>query len=126
MSPHLKLRANHIFVVAVILLLAATLRIWNIGRESFWADEGWSIILSKGPTLPDVVQTMAEDQHPPLYFALLHYWIDLTGNSEDNAAAFGVLVADRRGIGLPHRRGGVPGKRAYSGHPGGANAGAGR
>jgi mannosyltransferase len=68
--------------LALILLLAVLLRLWNINKESFWADEGWSMLLSKGPTLPDVVQAMANDQHPPLYFALLHYWIDLTGNSE--------------------------------------------
>jgi hypothetical protein len=104
MSPPLKLRANQIFIVTVILLLAATMRIWNIDKESFWADEGWSMILSKGPTLPDVVRTMADDQHPPLYFVLLHYWIDLTGNSEVTTrllSAFWSLI----GVALAYRLG---------------------
>ncbi len=71
-----------VIVLAGIIGLAFLVRIWHINTESFWADEGWTMLLSKGPTLSDVVQTMAGDQHPPLYFVLMHYWIDLAGNSE--------------------------------------------
>ncbi len=78
----MKNRGAWVLTLALIVWFAALLRIWNINKESFWADEGWTMILSKGPTLSDVVQTMANDQHPPLYFALMHYWIDLVGNSE--------------------------------------------
>lgn len=74
--------APHLALVILTLLLAMLIRVYNINRESFWADEGWTLLLSKGPTLSDIVVTMANDQHPPLYFALIHYWIDLTGNSE--------------------------------------------
>ncbi|HVO43108.1 MAG TPA: glycosyltransferase family 39 protein [Aggregatilineales bacterium] len=69
-------------LLVLILAFATLVRLYNIDKESFWADEGWTMILVKGPTLSDVVQTMANDQHPPLYFALLHYWIGLTGDSE--------------------------------------------
>jgi len=89
-----------IWAMAGMLLLAFLLRIWSIDKESFWADEGWTMLLAKGPTLADVVQTMAADQHPPLYFALFHYWIALVGNSESMArmlsafwSLFGVAVA---------------------------------
>jgi Dolichyl-phosphate-mannose-protein mannosyltransferase len=75
-------RGAWVLLIALIVWFAALLRVWNINKESFWADEGWTMILSKGPTLADVTQTMASDQHPPLYFALMHYWIDLVGNSE--------------------------------------------
>ncbi len=78
----LRNRGAWVLILALILLYAALQRVWNINKESFWADEGWTMILSKGPTLSDVVQTMANDQHPPLYFVLMHYWIDLVGNSE--------------------------------------------
>ncbi len=77
-----KNRSAWVLALALILFLAALLRLWNINKESFWADEGWTMILAKGPALTDVVQTMANDQHPPLYFVLMHYWIDLAGNSE--------------------------------------------
>src|SRR5260221_6610284 len=71
-----------VLLLALIIGLAFLIRVWNINKESFWADEGWTMLLAKGPTLSDVVQTMASDQHPPLYFILMHYWIDLTSNSE--------------------------------------------
>src|SRR5260221_2097262 len=71
-----------VLLVALIIGLAFTIRVWNLTKESFWADEGWTMLLAKGPTIPDVVQTMANDQHPPLYFVLMHIWIDLAGNSE--------------------------------------------
>src|SRR5260221_1922854 len=71
-----------VLLVALIIAVAFTIRVWNLTKESFWADEGWTMLLAKGPTIPDVVQTMANDQHPPLYFVLMHVWIDLAGNSE--------------------------------------------
>src|SRR5258708_9698451 len=71
-----------VLLIAGIIWLAFLIRVWNLTKESFWADEGWTMMLSKGPTLSDVVQTMADDQHPPLYFVLMHYWIGLAGNSE--------------------------------------------
>ncbi len=71
-----------LLLVAFILTFGLFARLYDINRESFWADEGWTMLLAKGPTLPDVVRTMADDQHPPLYFIQIHYWIDLFGNSE--------------------------------------------
>jgi hypothetical protein len=77
-----KLSTGWWIAITAILLLAALMRLWSINKESFWADEGWTIVLSHGPTLSDVVQTMAADQHPPLYFVLFHYWTLLAGDSE--------------------------------------------
>lgn len=71
-----------LLAMACILAFGLLIRLYDINRESFWADEGWTMILARGPTLPDIVQTMADDQHPPLYFALIHYWMAIFGNSE--------------------------------------------
>jgi len=71
-----------LLLLALILALGFFARLYDINRESFWADEGWTMILAKGPTLADVVRTMVEDQHPPLYFVQIHAWMDLFGNSE--------------------------------------------
>lgn len=49
------------------------------------------MLLSKGPTLSEVVITMANDQHPPLYFVGLHYWIALLGNAELITRLYSVL-----------------------------------
>lgn len=65
-----------------VLLAAFLIRLWHLNLESFWADEGWTMLLSSGPRLTDVVVTMANDQHPPLYFALVHGWVRVAGDSE--------------------------------------------
>jgi len=75
-------------LIAFLLLGALLLRLWSINKESFWADEGWTMLLSHGPSLSQVVQTVADDQHPPLYFALFHYWNLLTGSTEFAARLF--------------------------------------
>ena len=90
--------------LTAILLLAALMRLWSINKESFWADEGWTIVLAHGPTLSDVVQTMANDQHPPLYFVLFHYWALLASDSELTSrllSAFWSLI----GVALVYRFG---------------------
>jgi hypothetical protein len=101
--PTLK-RFGWVLLVAFIIGFAFLIRVWNINKESFWADEGWTMLLSKGPTLSDVVQTLANDQHPPLYFILMHYWIDLTGNSEF-ATRFLSLMWSVIGVALIYRLG---------------------
>lgn len=71
--------------IASILLFALLVRLWDIQRESLWADEGWTMVLAAGPTPADVVQTMAQDQHPPLYFILIRLWMDAVGNTAFSA-----------------------------------------
>ena len=39
----------HLALIALILMFAMLIRVYNINRESFWADEGWTMLLSKGP-----------------------------------------------------------------------------
>ncbi len=91
-------------LMAVLLLGAMILRVWSINKESFWADEGWTMVLSRGPSLSDVVTTMANDQPPPLYFALFHYWTLLAGNSEFVARLFSAFWS-LLGVALIYRLG---------------------
>lgn len=98
------LAGRWLWLAAMVLFLALFLRVWSINKESFWADEGWSMVLSKGSTLSDITITMANDQHPPLYFVILHYWNALLGNSEFTSrllsaywSLLGVVLAFRFG-----------------------------
>ncbi len=68
--------------LVVILLIGAAARFHDLQVRSLWADEGWTLVLAEGPTIPDIVQRLAVDQHPPLYFVVIHLWRDLTGSSE--------------------------------------------
>jgi 4-amino-4-deoxy-L-arabinose transferase-like glycosyltransferase len=80
-------------LVAGILIFALFIRLWHIDRESFWADEGWTMLLAKGPTLADVVITMADDQHPPIYFMLARVWMSLFGANGDHEIIIRLLSA---------------------------------
>ena len=57
-----------------LLLFSGWLRLWNIEAESAWIDEAYSIILASQP-ITDLIRGTAADQHPPLYYLLLHFWL---------------------------------------------------
>ena len=73
-----------------ILLLALGLRIWNLGAESAWIDEAYSIVLAKHP-IAQIIQGTAADQHPPLYYLLLHFWL-LFGSGVTYARALSLVI----------------------------------
>jgi hypothetical protein len=78
-------------VLLLILLLGWTLRTHDVESRSLWEDEGWTMLLSKGPGLDDVTRTLAHDQHPPLFFMVFRVWRDLTGDTEFTTRYLGVL-----------------------------------
>ncbi len=80
------------WAVVLILLIAMSLRLHDLETRSLWADEGWTLVLSEGPTIPDIVQRMAFDQHPPLYFVAIHLWRDATGSTEFALRMLSVLT----------------------------------
>lgn len=73
----LKLRAN--VVVLSVVLLALAIRVIGLGSESAWMDEAYSITLARYPIM-QIIQGTAADQHPPLYYLLLHYWMMISGS----------------------------------------------
>ncbi len=81
-----------VFSLALVLLLGWALRTHELDARSLWEDEGWTMLLSAGPGLGDVVRTMAADQHPPLYFVIFRVWRTLTGETEFAGRYLGVLV----------------------------------
>ncbi|HYG81533.1 MAG TPA: glycosyltransferase family 39 protein, partial [Pyrinomonadaceae bacterium] len=85
------LLATLVFIVA----LGALLRVHELGDESVWLDEAFSIKLSQnGPAR--IIEETSKDVHPPLYYFALHYWMMLSGDSERGvrllSALFGVLA----------------------------------
>lgn len=84
---HMKLRT--LWLMVLILLLAAGLRAWNLSTQSIWFDEGFSW---HAATQPDLIATLNGDPtNPPLYYLLLHIWVRLTGDSEFALRAFSLL-----------------------------------
>jgi mannosyltransferase len=64
-----------------VLLLAALLRFHRLDFQSLWFDELMSWVRSSLGTLREVSQSGAERNWPPGYFFLLHYVINLIGDS---------------------------------------------
>lgn len=72
----------------LIILLALVLRLYHLGRESLWIDEGFS--------LRDIGSLQFLDGTRPLYFALMSVWMKLVHSRSEfalriPAAVFGVL-----------------------------------
>ena len=66
--------------------LSLLLRTTELGI-GFWIDEGLSVGIADRP-LGDIPAALRKDGSPPLYYMLLHFWLDLAGDSEE-----GVRVA---------------------------------
>ena len=79
------------WALAAIVALAAFLRLYGIGAESLWVDEGVSLQIA-GLDARGILQEVREDNNPPLYYLLLHYWISLFGDSEASLRIPSALV----------------------------------
>ncbi|WP_339447928.1 glycosyltransferase family 39 protein [Pseudomonas sp. EA_5y_Pfl2_R50] len=62
-----------------IMLLAAAVRFYDLTAAAIWGDEGSSVLLARY-SLAQIWDHAAFDVHPPLYFMLLHGWIELFGD----------------------------------------------
>lgn len=81
--------------IVAILWLAAGLRFYRLGVQSFWNDEGNSARLSERP-IALILEGTAADIHPPLYYLALHGWRNLVGDSEFGLRSLSAFA----GIGL--------------------------
>jgi len=68
-------------IILIIIFAGFALRINKISDESFWLDEGYSVMVSRLTPL-NIIKECEKEVHPPFYYILLHYWIYLFGCSE--------------------------------------------
>jgi len=68
-------------VLLAILLLGYGLRLYRLGDQNIWWDEGHAIWAAR-QSLRQATDITARDVHPPLYLWMLHGWLRLTGESE--------------------------------------------
>lgn len=64
-----------------ILFVGLFVRVYHLGHESIWIDEGYSIIFAKLNFL-QLIEETSKDVHTPFYYMILHYWINIFGGSE--------------------------------------------
>ncbi len=73
---------DRFWLPATLALLGAfALRVYALGAQSLWNDEGTSVALAQR-SLEAITDGAAKDIHPPLYYFLLHSWMPLAGASE--------------------------------------------
>ena len=59
-----------LLIIVFILLLGASLRIFNLGKFDLWYDEALSLLQANHIERVDFLH----DINPPLYLVFLHFW----------------------------------------------------
>ncbi|MCX7855829.1 MAG: glycosyltransferase family 39 protein [Anaerolineae bacterium] len=83
---------RHFLLLLIGLLVAFALRVYRLGDQNIWWDEGLAVWAVRHGLVETTLWTAA-DVHPPLYFWLLWPWVRLAGESEFAARYLTVLVA---------------------------------
>ena len=68
-------------LVITITLIGGILRVLLLGTKGMWLDETFSVWLASHSVAEMLQWIVRIDQHPPLYYLLLHYWIAFQGDA---------------------------------------------
>ena len=93
--PSVDDRRGTAIVTALLLigLVAISLLIRTQAISSpLWIDEGLSVGIASHP-FSDIFHALREDGSPPLYYLLLHFWMEGFGRSESNTHVLSLLFA---------------------------------
>ena len=69
--------------------LAAVLRLVTVGLESLWFDEAVSYLAAMLPVF-SILNNAVQSSHPPLYYLLLHLWMQWVPNTDLAARLLGL------------------------------------
>ena len=76
-----------------VFLLAASLYTRTRALDAgFWIDEGLSVGIASFP-LSEIPGVLRQDGSPPLYYLLLHVWMDVVGTGETETHALSLVFA---------------------------------
>jgi len=79
------------WLVSFITLIGAGLRVLQLDTKGMWLDETFSVWMANH-NVADMLQWIVKiDQHPPLYYLLLHYWIAHYGDTPHYVRLLSVL-----------------------------------
>ena len=80
------------WLMTLTLWLAAAVRFYRLGFQSFWSDEGNSFSLAQAGFL-EIARRTAFDIHPPLYYWLLKIWLVCFGQTEFAARSLSAMLS---------------------------------
>jgi mannosyltransferase len=76
--------------VGVVIAAGLLLRFWT--RSGLWLDEALTVDIARLP-LHEIPDALKHDGAPPLYYYLLHFWIDIFGQSNDAVRSLSGAIA---------------------------------
>ncbi len=85
-------RSRPFVLVGAVLAVAAGAVLRVASSSDLWLDEALSVNIAQLP-LGDMVDALRRDGHPPLYYVLLHAWIDLFGDGDEAVRALSGVLA---------------------------------
>jgi mannosyltransferase len=53
----------------------------NYITRGFWGDEAWTALISR-LSVPEILKITGQDFHPPLYYLIVHFFMQIFGDSE--------------------------------------------
>lgn len=68
-------------VVAVAMVVGVTVVLRFVTSSALWLDEALSVNIASLPP-GEIVDALRQDGHPPLYYLLLHGWMELFGDGD--------------------------------------------
>jgi mannosyltransferase len=77
--------------LGALVALSLLLRSHDLGI-GYWIDEGLSVGIADRP-LSAIPEALRMDGSPPLYYVLLHFWIQVVGTSEGGARSLSLVFA---------------------------------
>ena len=80
------------FILLIIIILTAVLRIYDIEIKNMWFDEVYSWKLSQ-KSVTVIVSDTSGDIHPPFFYIVLKYWTELFNDSILSMRLLSVLTS---------------------------------
>lgn len=75
-----------------LVALAAALRFWQLGQQSFWLDEAFTVDLVRRPFGDMLSGVAATESTPPLYYVLAWLWEKVFGHGEAGLRSLSALI----------------------------------
>lgn len=84
-----KMKIKKFLILTAIILIGFSLRLYDLNSESLWRDEVFSVNTAKQPII-EIFNI--QDTNPPLYYIILHLWINFIGDSDFTLRMLSVIL----------------------------------
>jgi hypothetical protein len=91
MSEDINIEESAPWLIIIITLAGGFLRVLLLGTKGMWLDETFSVWMASQSVVDMLGWIVRIDQHPPLYYLLLHFWMALKGDTPQTVRQLSVL-----------------------------------